>query len=270
MPEQDFLEAKAWWEEKTKSKALNGALGLFKWFSDNDKNRLAAYNAYSRIYLNREIDDSDYLASYSSAWNTEDDEYSRVPINLAKIFIDAAHARVTKQNPRPVFVTKGGNFTLQKKSKHMQRWVEFADHFTDARPIKKAAMLDAQIYGNGFVKTSPHPVIDEVETCKVHPADIFIDPMEATAGAKPTHMYQRAYVSRSRLMKIFEKHSKKIRTAARITDQDSYQWRRSDQKALGTVVEIVEHLFYEFFIGKFRKNNIVVFFLRHRTIPFRS
>jgi hypothetical protein len=240
MPDQDFLESKAWWEEKTKPKALDPALGIFKFFADHDKNRLAAYNAYSRIYLNRDIDDSDYLASYTAAWNTEDNAYSRVPVNLAKIFIDASHARVTKQNPRPVFVTKGGNFSLQKKSKQMQKWVEYADHFTDARPVKKAGYLDAQIYGNGFVKTAPHPVVDEVVTCRVHPADIFIDPMEASASADPTHLYQRAYVSRSRLMKIFAKHKDKIRRAARITDQDTYQWRRQDQKALGTVVEVVE------------------------------
>jgi hypothetical protein len=242
MPDQDFLESKAWWEEKTKSKALDPALGIFKFFADHDKERLSAYNAYSRIYLNRDINNSEYLASYTAAWGAgdEDDEYSRVPVNLAKIFIDAAHARVTKQNPRPVFVTQGGNFTLQKKAKQMQKWVEYADHFTDSRPTKKAAYLDSQIYGNGFVKTAPHPVVDEVETCRVHPADIFIDPMEASANATPTHMYQRAYVSRTRLMKIFEKHSKKIRTAGRITDQDTYQWRRQDQKALGTVVEIVE------------------------------
>jgi hypothetical protein len=240
MPDQDFLESKAWWEEKTKPKALHPALGIFQYFADHDENRLAAYNAYSRIYLNREIDGSDYLASYTAAWDTEGNDYSRVPVNLAKIFIDAVQARVTKQNPRPVFVTKGGNFTLQKKAKQMQKWVEYADHFTDIRPLKKAAFLDAQIYGNGFIKIAPHPVVDEVEASRVHPADIFVDPMEASASATPTHMYQRAYVSRSRLMKLFPKHKDKIRNAARITKQDAYEWRRADQKNLGTVVEIVE------------------------------
>lgn len=240
MPDQDFLESKAWWEEKTKPKALSPALGIFQYFANHDQNRLSAYNAYSRIYLNRDIDDSDYLASYTAAWQTEDNAYSRVPVNLAKIFIDAVHSRVTKQNPRPVFVSKGGNFSLKKKAKNMQRWVEYADHFTDARKVKKAASLNAQIYGNGFVKTCPHPIIDEVQTTSVHPADIYVDPMEASASACPTHMYQRAYVSRSRLMKIFAKHKDKIRRAARITDQDAYQWRRSDQKNLGTVVEVVE------------------------------
>lgn len=240
MPDQDFLESKAWWEEKTKPKALAPALGLFQEFANHDADRLSAYNAYSRIYLNRDIDDCDYLASYTAAWQTEDDDYSRVPVNLAKIFIDAAHARVTKQNPRPVFVSKGGNHTLRKKAKQMQKWVEYAEHFTKNRAIKKAAFKNAQIYGNGFVKTTEHPIVDEIQNVNVHPADIYVDPMEAAAEATPTHLYQRAYVSRSRLMKLFPKYKDKIRRAARITDQDAYQWRRQDQKSLGTVVEVVE------------------------------
>ena len=240
MPDQDFLESKAWWEEKTKPKALDPALGIFKYFQNHDKNRLSAYNAYSRIYLNRDIDDSDYLANYTAAWNAEDNAYSRVPVNLIKVMIDSAMARVTKQNPRPVFITQGGNFTLQKKAKQMQKWVEYCEHFTDLRPTKKAAAVDGAIYGNGFVKTCPHPAVDEVTNGRVHPADIFIDPMESSANASPTHLYQRAYVSRSRLMAMFPKHKDKIRRAARISDQDTYQYQRQDQKALNTVVEVVE------------------------------
>lgn len=241
MPSLDFLESKAWWEQKTRSKALDSATGLFSYFHDRDKDRLSAYNGYSRIYLNRDIDGADYLSNYSAAWNFEDNAYSRVPINLAKTIVDAVHSRVTKQNPRPVFVTKGGNFTLQKKAKQMQHWVEYCEHFTDLRPTKKAAALDGFIYGNGFVKTCPHPVIDEVTNGRIHPADIFIDPMEASANANPTQLYQRAFVSRSRLMKMFDKPADRdyIRRAGRISEDDTYKWRRQDND-LQTVVEVVE------------------------------
>jgi hypothetical protein len=64
--------------------------------------------------------------------------------------------------------------------------------------------------------------------------------MESSAGATPTRLYQRAYVSRSRLMKIFPKHKDMIRRAASISDADAYQFRRQDQQKLGTMVEVVE------------------------------
>lgn len=227
-----------WWTEKTKTKALSPLLAIFRYFVSEDHARLQAYNAYSRIYLNRDIANSDYLANYSAAWNVEDNAYSRVPVNLAKVMVDSAHAKVTRQNPRPVFVTKGGNHTLQKKARQMQTWVEFCEHMTELRPIKRSAALDGFIYGTGLVKTAPHPVVDEVESCRVHPADVFVDPVEASSNGKPTHLYQRAFVSRTRLAAMYPKHKEAIRTAGRITD-DPYVWHRQ-RHTLQNMVEVVE------------------------------
>ena len=234
-----LLEAGApWWTEKTKTKAVGPLLQIFKYFVGEDSLRLQAYNAYSRIYLNREIAQSDYLANYSAAWSVDDNAYSRVPVNLAKIMVDSAHAKVTRQNPRPVFVTRGGNFTLQKKARPMQKWVEFCEHMTELRPTKRTGALDGFIYGNGFVKTAPHPVVDEVENTRIHPSDIFVDPVEASMCGKPSHLYQRAFVSRTRLTAMYPSYKKQIAQAGRITD-DPYVWHRQ-RATMNNMVEVVE------------------------------
>jgi len=234
-----LLEAGApWWTEKTKTKAVGPLLQIFKYFVGEDSLRLQAYNAYSRIYLNREIAQSDYLANYSAAWSVDDNAYSRVPVNLAKIMVDSAHAKVTRQNPRPVFVTRGGNFTLQKKARQMQKWVEFCEHMTELRPTKRTGALDGFIYGNGFVKTAPHPVVDEVENTRIHPSDIFVDPVEASMCGKPSHLYQRAFVSRTRLTAMYPSYKKQIAQAGRITD-DPYVWHRQ-RATMNNMVEVVE------------------------------
>lgn len=237
-PEALVETGEPWWVQKTKTKALHPLLAIFKYFVQEDNVRLQAYNAYSRIYLNRDIANSDYLANYSAAWRVEENSYSRVPVNLAKVMVDSAHAKVTRQNPRPVFVTKAGNFTLQKKARQMQRWVEFAEHSTDNRSTKRSAALDGFIYGNGFLKTSPHPKVDRVENMRVHPSDIFVDPVEASANGKPTHLYQRMFVSRTRLQAMYPRHKEAIRTSARITD-DPYVWHRQ-RHTLNNMVEVVE------------------------------
>ena len=231
-------EGNPWWTEKTKTKAMGPLLQIFKYFVGADSLRLQAYNAYSRIYLNREIAQSDYLANYSAAWSVDDNAYSRVPVNLAKIMVDSAHAKVTRQNPRPVFVTRGGNYSLQKKARQMQKWVEFCEHCTELRPTKRSGALDGFIYGNGFVKTAPHPVVDEVENTRTHPSDIFVDPVEASMCGKPSHLYQRAFVSRTRLTAMYPSYKKQIAKAGRITD-DPYVWHRQ-RATMNNMVEVVE------------------------------
>jgi hypothetical protein len=227
-----------WWESRTGDEAISSAQTLFRYFVSEDKHRIQAYNAYSRIYLNRDISGSDYLANYSAAWKVEGNSYSRVPVNVAKIMVDSAHAKVTRQNPRPVFVTRGGNFSLQKKSQQMQRWVEFAEHFTDLRPIKRAAALDGFIYGTGFVKSVPHPVVDEIVNERIHPSDVFVDPVEAAATGKPTHLYQRAFVNRSRLTAMYPEYKEQIKKAGRMSD-DPYVWNKT-RHTLKDMVEVVE------------------------------
>jgi hypothetical protein len=229
-----------WWTHTSKSKALGPLLSLFKYFVNEDTQRLAAYDAYSRIYTNRDINSSDYLGAYTAAWDTEGNSYSRVPVNLAKVMVDSAHARVTRQNPRPVFVTRGGNFTLQKKAEQMQNWVEFCEHFSDLRPLKKAAALDGFIYGDGFIKTVEHPVVNEVINERVHPSDIFVDPVEAATTGKPTCLYQRSFVNRSRLAKLFEKgkNKEKILQAGRISE-DPYVWHKA-RRTMRNMVEVIE------------------------------
>jgi hypothetical protein len=239
MPDTAFLDMEQpWWEQKTKPKALDPLTQLFKYYVSEDNGRLAAYDAYSRIYLNRDIADSDYLSAYTSAWDIDENSYSRVPVNLAKIFVDAAHTKVTRQNPRPVFVTKSGNWSLFKKSKQMQRWVEHCEHHTDIRPLKKLAAKDGFIYGTGFLKTSPHPVVDEVTNERVHPSDIFVDPVEVASFRDPSHLYQRAFVNRTRLAKMFPKYKEKIKRAGRLTD-DPYVWHK-ERRTLRNMVEVVE------------------------------
>ena len=241
MPDESAFFDQPWWEEKSGDKALNPLLGLYKHFVNEDSNRLAAYDAYSRVYMNRDITDSDYLASYRAAWAVEDNAYSRVPVNLAKTMVDSAVARITRQNPRPVFVTKGGNWSLHKKAQQMQRWVEYCEHFSDLRPVKKQVWADGHLYGDGFLKTSAHPVVDTVVNDRVHPSDIFVDPVEAAVSGKPTHLYQRSFVNRSRLAKFFENTrgaKTAIRNAERITE-GSYVWHR-ERRTMRNMVEVVE------------------------------
>jgi hypothetical protein len=226
-----------WWEEKTKTKALHPAQAIFKYFADQDKHRLAAYIAYARIYTNRRIHANDFLGNYTAAFSIEGNAYSRVPINLCKVYVDAVHSRVTRQNPRPVFVTSGGNFTLQKKARQMQKWVEYCDQYTDLRDTKKRAELDSLIFGNGFVKTSLHPAIDDICNERIYPGDLFVDPVEAAASGKPNHMYQRALVSRSRLMKLYPKHADKIKRAGRITEEEYSNRKRATLQNMTEVVE---------------------------------
>lgn len=208
-----------WWEAKTQKDALDPASRVFKYFADQDKARVQSYTTYTRLYANRQIHGSDFLSNYTAAFAVEGNRYSRVPLNVAKIHVDALTARIGTSVPRPCFLTDAGNYSLQRKARLSERWIDNQFYIDDVDNLATEIFRDACIMGTGAIKTFAHPKAKQISNERVHPGDIFVDPAEAMANGKPTHLYQRAFVSRHQLVKLFPSRAGRIKEAGMITKQ---------------------------------------------------
>jgi hypothetical protein len=231
-----------WWDEKSATKILPKIERLFRYYVDQDADRLNAYAGYSALYTNRDISGNDFLANYSASFG-KDGEYSRVPLNVCKVMVDAVHARLTRPAIAVEFLPAGANWSLRRRSKQMSQFVRFQMHATSLRDKEDAAILDSLVYGLGVIKTCPHPVSAEIENFRVHPKDIFVDPAEAAATGRPTHLYHRTLANRGRLAKLFPKKAKQIQAAGNLADKAVSDWAentRDGGPSVGNMVEVVE------------------------------
>ena len=230
-----------WWEEKTATKILPKLSRLFRYYVDQDRDRLNSYAAYSSLYTNRDILGNDYLTGYSAAFSGNGD-YSRVPLNVCKVMVDAVHARLTRPAIAVEFLPAGANWSLRRRSKQMSQFVRFQMHATSLRDKEDAGILDSLVYGLGVIKTAPHPVVPEIENFRVHPKDIFVDPAEAAATGKPTHLYHRMSANRGRLAKIFPKSKKLIQAAGSLAEQRVSDFSDDNDGTLATnsMVDVCE------------------------------
>lgn len=231
-----------WWEEKTKSKVQPKVQRLFSYYATNSRGRLDTYTAHSALYTNRDVFGNDHLKAFTAAFDQS--EYSRVPLNVIKVMVDAVHARLTRPAIAVEFLPAGGNWSLRTKSRQMGQFVRQQQHQCSLRSKEDSAVLDSQIYGIGAVKTSPHPKVAEIENHRVCPWDIFVDPVEADANEKVSHLYQRAYVARGRLKKLFPAHAKKIEDAGRLSVERNGDWAEEGSDTpttpTGNLVELIE------------------------------
>lgn len=228
-----------WWDEKTRTKALQSATRLFSYYADNDKHRLDGYRAWQALYTNRELSGQDYLRAYIANMKLGDLEYSRVPLNVIKICVDAVHARLTRPDIMVKFMSSGGNFSNRRKSKQMEHWVSYQEHACDLDDKDSAAHQHSLVLGTGIVKTCPHPKVDEIINACIHPRNVFVDEMEASTG-DPTHMYQRQFVARTRLKAMYPRLAGKIDSAGRLSDHVHHEWGVKQTTSLGNLVEVVE------------------------------
>ena len=224
-----------WWEATSERKVLTTARAMYESYLSADKNRMSAYNAYYRLYTNREIHGNDYISAYTAAYH-KSGGYSRVPLNVIKIIADAAHARVTRQPISVKFLTEGGDPSNQKGARQMENYVEHKEQSEGVGEIAEYGYLDAEICGTGVVRSSPHLRADQIETTRVRAADVFVDPAVAATTEKPCDLYQRSYVPRTRLKALFPEYEKQIKKAG-VISQDPYPVKYFDRPS---VVEVVE------------------------------
>ena len=233
-----------WWEEKAKTKILPKIARLYRHYADESRHRLTSYRSWQSIYINRDIQGSEWLQAYNASVNRS--HYSRVPLNVAKTMTDAVHARLTRPGMSVEFLPAGANWSLRTRAKQASQFVRQQTHACNLRDKESQAVLDSLILGIGCIKTAPHPVVPEIENFRVHPRDIFVDPVEAAATGRPTHLYHRQFVDRGRLAKMFPKSAKKIRTAGHLSAEASSDWvdyestGHAQLSAEANMVEVVE------------------------------
>ena len=233
------VDSAPWWEEKAKTKVLPKISRLYKFYVDSSRDRLTNYRAWQSIYVNRDIKDNNIRAALNAATQSQ---FSRVPLNVAKVLTDAVHARITRPSMAVEFLPAGANWSLRTRSKMASQFVRQQVHACDLRDKEAQAELDALVLGIGCIKTNPHPVVAEIENYRIHPRDLFVDPTEAAATGRPTHLYHRMFVDRGRLAKMFPKSAKQIAQAGKIATDTKSDWTDDSGDADGEMFSNTSHM----------------------------
>lgn len=157
---------------------------------------------YMRLYGNYEMQGLDSYA-YSrteTSYNTS----HRVTLNVVQSIIDTVISKMSKNKPKPTFLTDGGNWTLQQKAKKLSKFCEGV--FSSTKYYKHAinAMKDACIFGTGAVKIYKED--GNIKAERVFIEELKIDDREAYYS-NPRQMHQTKYIHKSVLLELFPEHA---------------------------------------------------------------
>lgn len=125
---------------------------------------------------------------------------NRVTFNVVQSMIDTAHSKITKNKPRPYFITDGGDWSLKRKAQKLTQFVDGAFYHTQYYKLAAQAFKDACIFGTGCLKIFRQ----DNELCleRVFIDEIILDQNEAVYG-KPRQIHQKKYVNREVLAAMF-------------------------------------------------------------------
>ena len=190
-----------WWLVEDDSELAQDLIQVFDHLNENDRGRQAQNLHHLRLYGNMPVEgvnpsDFNRLVSQDS-----------VTFNVVANVCDVATARIGKQRPSAKFLPMGGNWTLTRKSRLLERFVQAQFRISKTYAASRAAFLDATVLGTGVLKIYDQGKKICVE--RVFPSELVVDPLEALYG-EPRQIMQRKWISREVLKETFLKGKKGV------------------------------------------------------------
>lgn len=147
----------------------------------------------ARLYANLEI-----LGVYSGIYTPATNDYllpNRLTLNVIKSCIDTVASKIAKAKPRPLFLTEGGDWKMQRKAKNLTQFIDGAFDAGKVYQEKQRAFLDGEVFGTGAVKYYKDKQAKIVKAERTVIEEILVDDNDAIYG-KPRVMYQRRLVNK--------------------------------------------------------------------------
>lgn len=135
---------------------------------------------------------------------------NRLTMNLIKSVVDSVVARITKNKPRPQYVTSGGNRSLRRKAKNLTAFTDYAMEQGKANIAFRDAFLDAAVMGTGFV----YVYREGTEICfeRIFPSEVLVDQQEGLYKS-PQSLYRRKWIPKDVLIAMYPDQEMGIRSS---------------------------------------------------------
>lgn len=218
-----------WWTitGDDKSERVADAIAVILQTLKDSQNKLEAQRqASARLYGNIPLYGTLGLSTAKSA-ATLPVVRDRLTYNVVQSCVDTVTAKIAKNKPRPLFLTSGGDYRLQRKAKKLNQFVDgvFFDNEVHDQ-LGPTAFRDCAVLGDGILHV--YDYYGQVKIERVLGSEILVDEVEAIYG-KPTQMHRVKNVDRMSLVEMFPKHKEKILIAQESTVENRNVPNISDQ-----------------------------------------
>lgn len=204
---------KRWWELKDEEDMAQSVVDVGESLKSSSGERLQANIRYARLYENVEID-SLHGREYTDALVRQALLSTGImSLNVGAACVDTLTAKITKNRPRPNFLTSGASWDKQIKARNLDKWCKGYFYETKIYQKTRQVFVDGCEFGTGFLQV--FGCEDNKLDCeRVLPSEIFIDDLDGQYGT-PRQLLRRKFVSRDILIREFPEYTDEIINAGK-------------------------------------------------------
>ena len=199
---------KRWW--LADRKYLAGSIGsIVNTLAEFDSPRQTQYQISSRLFGNVNLMGLNGL-SYTKLSAITSATKDRVTYNVIQSCIDTVTSKMAKNRPRPLFLTSGGTYKMQRKAKKLDRFMEGVFYENKVYDLSKEIFRDSAVFGDGIIHVFAEN--GRIKYERVIASELYVDSVEAFYG-KPRQMHRVKNIDRSVLIEMFPDARKEIEAA---------------------------------------------------------
>lgn len=200
--------ATRWWAAP-KDERAQGVCAVVKAIAEFDTQRQTQYQASSRLYGNASLMGLNGLShSKVQALNTAIKD--RLTYNVCQSVTDTITAKMAKNKPKPMFLTSGGNYKIQRKAKKLDKFVEGVFYENSAHHLGPLIFRDACVSGDGIVHVFAKD--SRVKFERVMASELYVDWVDGFYG-EPRQIHRVKNIDRAQLLDAFPGKAELIRNA---------------------------------------------------------
>lgn len=216
-----------WWKEKSDIGLAQAVQNVVQTIMQYDGRRQTQYQISARLYGNTDLMGVNGLTYSRVAGNQQNSMRDRISYNVIQSAIDTITAKIAKSRPKPLFLTSGGDYKLQRRAKKLTKFVDGVFYDNNMQRLGPSAFRRAAVNGDGFV----HVYAKNSKVCyeEVFNHEILVDWMDGLHGS-PRQMHRLKNVDRSVAVDMFPEHRAALVTAPEVsTDLTAVYQNVSDQ-----------------------------------------
>jgi hypothetical protein len=219
-----------WWEHEDPSPAI---VMVCRHIEADQFQRRQRDLIHASLYANQPLDSLYQLGvmKTASGWSPQLGIGSKFTWNVIQVIVDSAAAKISKNRPRPLFLTSGGDWFKQRQAKGLSKFTEGLFEAANTYPEGQRSFIDGCVFDAGIMKVYADDA--EIKSQRVLPAEVLVDDTESIYG-QPRSMYQKVFAHRDLLIEAFG--DKKSEDGRKLIDKikaanavdPSNQWGASD------------------------------------------
>lgn len=188
-----------WWAQAEPHQALCAVADRIE---GEQQGRRTRDLVHASLYANQPLDTLYQMgaAKTPSGWWDPLGLGHKLTWNVIQTVIDTAAAKISKNRPRIMYLTSGGDYSLQRRAKGLTKFTDGLFEAARAYEEGQRAFVDACVFDAGIVKVYTDGA--EIKCERVLPAEILVDDVESIYG-QPRSLYQRKYAHREVLIDAF-------------------------------------------------------------------